>query len=93
MCSRSLETFHAWLQMSASRPLIGQQTLHAEWHMFLPLMTPLQKLGDGTGGEEAWPSDLLVCQHPTSLQIFDPVFCRQNATTAPLHAEMKVLGS
>lgn len=26
---------------AASRSLIGQQIMHAEWHMFLPLMTLL----------------------------------------------------
>lgn len=36
----------AWRQMSAPRPLIGQQTMRAEWHMFLPLMTRLSRPGD-----------------------------------------------
>lgn len=51
-------TFYAWLQTSAPRPLIGRQTMRAEWHMFLPLMTLLSRLGDRAGGEEAPPSDM-----------------------------------
>lgn len=33
----------AWLQTSTSRPLIGQQAVRAEWHMFPPLMTLLSR--------------------------------------------------
>lgn len=82
-----LATLYAWLQTGASRPLIGRQTMHAEWHMFLPLMTLLSQLGDRTGEEEAPPSDMLMCQNPSSSHLFDPAFCCPNAAATPLHAD------
>lgn len=91
---RSLFSFST----AAPRPLIGQQIMHAEWHMFLTLMTLPQQL---SGRTERWTEEKthhLTCnlaRNPPPLWSFDLAFCSPNValTTENYYCLAKVFTS